>query len=113
MLDGSTISISNKRRCLLSPVTNRRHPPQFWDNLSEIPLTSSALLEVERRNTQSSALLEVERSNTQQRAGLRRSSRLVAQQAAAPNQLLEQYASEQAVRVATWFALETKRLDPN
>uniref|UniRef100_A0A0B7KLR8 Uncharacterized protein n=1 Tax=Bionectria ochroleuca TaxID=29856 RepID=A0A0B7KLR8_BIOOC len=52
------------------------HPPRFWGNLSEIPLTSSALLEVERSNTTTSC------------------SRLVAIQAAAPNQLLEQYASE-------------------
>ncbi|CAI6068319.1 unnamed protein product [Clonostachys chloroleuca] len=98
ILDGSTcIPVSNKRRCLLNPVTNgcqlhpSTRPPHFWDNLSEIPLTSSALLEVERRNTQ--------RPGTD--SGLRRSrrsSRLLAQQAAAliqsPNQLLKQYASE-------------------
>ncbi|KAI1318481.1 hypothetical protein F5Y16DRAFT_418499 [Xylariaceae sp. FL0255] len=40
---------AQRKRKLVYPL---RPPPAFWDNLSEIPLTRSALQELDRRNTE-------------------------------------------------------------
>ncbi|KAI2603702.1 hypothetical protein GGR54DRAFT_459140 [Hypoxylon sp. NC1633] len=48
----TTTAPSPKKRKLRHPT---RPPPAFWDNLSEIPLTSSALRELDRRNVAASS----------------------------------------------------------
>ncbi|RWA08507.1 hypothetical protein EKO27_g6590 [Xylaria grammica] len=48
----TTTEPSPKKRKLAFPT---RPPPAFWDNLSEIPLTRSALRELDRRNTAASS----------------------------------------------------------